>query len=296
MIGAAGRRRAGIVIAAGLTVGIGFGLRAADPDAADPPGAVARTRAVAVAAAAADAALGRLAEGLDQAREHGREGTARTLSGEAPAAELTRAADLLAGAGGDADAARRALIALEGVIAAIDPGMTVPALSYGGADLVQMAAQMRSGAVAATLFVERRHATEEVVDALAAALAALDRDDPTAALVALERADAPLSLLDAWEQRPPLFRYWMTVSRDLIDAAGDIANATLVGDEAAVRAAGERYAEAADRARGADNALAVALSEEGSAISAVPLRRLAAAADEVADARSAIQPLLPSLA
>jgi hypothetical protein len=296
MIRAAGLRRGGIVIAAGLTVGIGFGLRAADPDAADPPGAMARAGAVAVAAAAADAALGRLAEGLDQAREHAREGTARTLSGEAPEAELTRAADLIAGAGGDADAARRALIALEGVTAAIDPGMTVPALSYGGADLAQMAAQLRSGAVAATLFVERRHATEEVVDTLAAALAALDREDPTAALIALDQADAPLSLLDAWEQRPPLFRYWMTVSRDLIDAAGDIASATLAGDEAAVRAAGERYAEAADRARGADNALAVALSEEGSAISAAPLRRLAAAADEVADARSAIQPLLWSLA
>lgn len=294
MIGGAARRRAGIVIAAGLTVGIGFGLRAADPDAADPPGAVARAGAVAGAAEAADAALGRLAEGLDQARDHAREGIARTLSGEAPAAELSRAADLLAGAGGDADAARRALIALEGVTAAIDPGRPVPALSYGGADLVQMAAQLRSGAVAATLFVERRHATEDVVAALAAALAALDRDEPTTALMALGEADAPLSLLDAWDQRPPLFRYWMTVSRNLIEAAGDIASATLAGDDAAVRAAGERYAEAADRARGADNALAVALSEEGSAISAAPLRRLAAAADEVADARSAIEPLLRS--
>ena len=185
-------------------------------------------------------------------------------------------------------------MALAGVIAAIDPGMTVPALSYGGADLAQMAAQLRSGAVAATLFVDRRHATEEVVDALAAALAALDRDDPTAALTALGRADAPLSLLDDWEEQPPLFRYWMTVSRDLIEAAGDIASATLAGDEAAVRAAGIRYAEAADRARGADNALAVALSEEGSAISATPLRRLAAAAGEVDDVRSAIQPLLQS--
>jgi hypothetical protein len=294
MIGAAGRRRAGIVIAAGLTVGIGFGLRAADPDAADPTAAVARAEAVAGAAAAADAALGRLAGGLDQAREHAREGTARTLSGEAPAAELTRAADLLAGAGGDADAARRALIALAGVSAAIHPGMTVPALSYGGADLAQLAAQVRSGADAATLFVQRRHATEAVVDALAVALAALDRDDPTAALTALDQAGAPLSLLDDWEEQPPLFRYWMTVSRNLIEAAGDIASATLAGDEAAARAAGERYAEAADRARGADNALAVALSEEGSAISATPLRRLAAAADELDDARSWIQPLLQS--
>ena len=295
MIGATSRRRTAIAFVVGLAIVIGFGLRAADPDASDAPGAVARAGAVAGAAAAADAALARLAAGLDQAREHAREGTALTLSGEEPAAELTRAADLLAGAGGDADAARQALDALAGISAAIDPGLTIPALSHGAADLEQMAGQMRAGAVAATLFVERRHATEEVVDALAAGLTALDRDDPTTALAALDGANAPLVFLGEWEQRPPLFGYWMMVSRDLVEAASDIARATLAGDEAAVRAAGERYAEAADRARGADNALAVALSEAGSAISATPLRRLAAVADEVDDARGRIQPLLRSV-
>lgn len=292
MIGAAGRRRAVIVIATGLAVGIGFGLRSPDPAAADPPGAAARARGLADAADDADAALAGLSAGLDEARDHARRGTALTVAGDEPAPELISAADLLAGAGHDATAARRALVALAGMAAAIDPGLAVPALSYGGPDLEQLAAQLRSGADAATLFVERRHATEAVVEALAAGLAALDRDDPTVALAALDEADAPLALLDDWEERPPLLHYWMMISRDLIEAAGDIARATLSHDPAAVEAAAKRYAAAAEAARGADNALALALSEEGSAISATPLRRLAAATNEAVDARSALQPML----
>lgn len=292
MIGAAGRRRAAIAIAAGLAVGIGFGLRAADPAAADPPAGAARAAALADAAEAADAAVARLSDGLVGARDHARRGTALTVSGEAPAPELISAADRLAAAAGDATAARRALVALAGMVAAIRPGNAVPTLSYGGPDLEQIAAQLRSGADAATTFVARRHATEAVVDALGAALVALAGDDPAAALAALGEADAPLALLEDWKDRPPLLRYWMTTSRELIAAAGDIARATIANDPAAAEAAGKRYAKAAETARGADNALAFSLSEEGSAISGTPLRRLAAAADEAADVRSELEPLL----
>jgi hypothetical protein len=80
----------------------------------------------------------------------------------------------------------------------------------------------------------------------------------------------------------------MTISADLLDAAGDIARATISDDPAAVEAAGERYAKAAESARGADSALALTLSEEGAAITATPLRRLAALADEADDARSGL--------
>ena len=292
MIGSAGRRRAVIGIVAALAVGIGFGLRSADPALADPPGEMDRASRLTDAAALANSTLGRLSAGLEEARDHARRGTALTVSGDAPAAELVRAADLLAGAGDEADAARRALLALAGYATAIRPHATVPTLSYSGTDLELMAAQLRSSAAAATLFVERRHATEAVVDALAAGLAALDREDPAGALAALDAADAPLAILDDWEERPPLFRYWMTISRDLLDAAAGIATATLAGDPAAVAAAAERYAEAADAARGADNALAFSLSEQGSAISATPLRRLAGVADEATDARAELQPLL----
>jgi len=244
------------------------------------------------AARAADAALGRLDARLELAREHARRGTALTVSGDAPAPELTTAADLLAGASDEADAARRELLALDGIAAAILPGVIVPALSYGGTELELIAAQLRSGATAATLFVERRHATQAVVDALAEALAALDRDDPTGALDELTQADAPLALLRDWEEKPPLLRYWMEVSVDLLGAAREIARATLNDDPTALRAAAERYAEAAQAARGADNAVALTLSEEGAAVSATPLRRLAGVADEAEEARSGLLPLL----
>lgn len=238
---------------------------------------------------AADAALARLGAELDRARDHARRGTALTVSGEAPAPELTSAADLIAGASDEAEAARRRLLALAGIAAAVRPAATVPGLSYGGTELELIAAQLQSSATAATLFVERRHATQAVVDALAAALAALERDDPSAALDSLAQAHAPLALLEAWKERPPLFRYWMMISADLLDAARDIATATLSGDPAAVKTAGERYAKAAEAARGADNALALTLSEEGAAISATPLRRLAAVVDEADDARAAMR-------
>lgn len=292
MISAAGRRRSVIAISLGLAVGIGFGLRSPDPAHADPAGALARTGALADAAEAADAALARLSAELERARDHARRGAALTVSGEAPAPELTAAADVLAGAGDEADGARRALVVLDGMAAAVQPDAVSPALSYGGADLEQLAAQLRSAADAATLFVERRHATRAVVDVLAAALAALDRNDPTSALDELRAADAPLALLAEWKERPPLLRYWMMISAELLDAAGDIARATLADDPEALKAAAARYAEAADAALGADNALAVTLSEEGAAVSVISLQRLAALAEEAAEARAALPPAM----
>jgi hypothetical protein len=289
MIGAGGRRRAAIGIGLGLAVGIGFGLRAADPARADPPAQAARERQLAEAAQAADVALGSLGRGIAVAREHARLGTALTASGEAPAPELTAAAEAVAAVSGEADDARRRLEVLGGLAAAIAPADTIPTLSYRGTDLEQIAAQLEASASAATLFVERRHATQAIVDALSAALAELERDDPNAALASLAEADAPMALLDAWDQRPPLLRYWMRISVDLLDAAGDIARATIADDPAAAKAAGERYAEAAEAARGADNAIALALSEGGAAVSATPVRRLAAVADEVDEARAVLR-------
>jgi hypothetical protein len=292
MIGAGRAPRAAIVIGIGLVVGIGLGLRSADPSRADPPAEAARERLLADAAGDADAALARLEADLVAARERARQGVARTVSGEAPAEELTAAADLVAASSDDAEAARQALLALDGIAASVEPGTQVPLLSYGGADLQLIAGQLRTSASAATLFVDRRHATQAVVEALGAALAALERNDPASALESLDHADAPLALLRAWENPPPLFGYWMGVSADLIGAARDIATATLDHDTAAIAAAGRRYAEAADRARGADNALAVTLSEQGSGVSATPVQRLAAVTAEAAAARSGLAPLL----
>jgi hypothetical protein len=292
MIGAARARRVATVIAIGLAVGVGFGLRSAHPYLADPPLEAARNQALMQAWARADRALASLAAVLADAIDHARKGSALTVAGDQPPApELSAAAGVLEAGAGTADAAHRSVEALAGLAAGIAPGLQIPVLSVAGPDLLLMAAGLRSSADAATIFVERRHATETIVEALGAAVAALDADLTAAAITDLERTTAPFALLDAWVERPLLFRYWMKVTGELIDAARDIAEATIAGDPVAQKAAGERYAKAGDAARGADNALAVTLSEEGGAVSVVQLQRLARAASDVADERAAVQPL-----
>ncbi len=291
MIGAARARRATTAIVIALVVGLGFGLRSADPSLADPPLEAARARALAEAATHADDALKSLAAALAEAIDRARTGAALTVAGDQPPApELSAAADLLQASSGSADAAHRAVEALIEMASDIAPAWHVPALSLTGADLLLAASGLRTSADGATLFVERRHATEATVAALGDALSALDADLPATAITSLDRTDAPLALLDAWSDRPPLLGYWRKVTGELIDAARGIAEATIAGDPAAQRAAAQRYAKAAEAARGADNALAVSLAEEGNAVSLGELQRLAAAAGAVADERAALQP------
>jgi hypothetical protein len=288
-------RRAATAIGIALVVGLGFGLRSAVPALADPPLVAARGRALMTAAAAADAGLASLAAVLSDAIDHARSGSAETVAGDRPPApELQAAADALGKGSETADAAHRAVAALAGMASAIAPDRPVPALPYGSPDLLAMAAGLRTSADAAALFVERRHATETIVGALADAVSALDRDLPAAAVVSLDGATAPLALLDDWVERPPLLGYWMKVIHQLVDAARGIATATLQGDPVAQKAAAERYGKAAEAARGADNALAVSLAEEGGAVSVVQLQRLAAAASAVSDARVTAQLLAAS--
>jgi hypothetical protein len=131
-----------------------------------------------------------------------------------------------------------------------------------------------------------------VVEALGAGVAALDASQPELALDRLDAAVAPLALLEDWSDRPPLLRYWMTIIGRLLDAAREIAVAAIDGDAVAVAAAAVRYREAGALAGGADNALAVALAEEASAVTATPLQRLAALAGEAADLRAELGPWL----
>jgi hypothetical protein len=271
----------------GLVVGLGFGLRSADPALADPALEAARTRALAEAEARADSALVSLARVLTDAIGHARNGSAETVAGvRPPAPELKAAASVLEEGSSRADSAHRAVEAFAVLAACIEPSRTVQGLPLSGHDLLLMASGLRSSADAATLFVEWRNATATIVGALGEAVASLDADRPADAITSLDRTIAPLALLDAWVERPPLLRYWMQVTGELIDAARDIADATLAADPAAQKAAAARYGKAAEAARGADNALAVTLSEEGDAVSVIQLQRLAAAASAVADARA----------
>lgn len=293
MIGGSGLHRGLTAIVIGLVVGIGFGLRSADPKQADPAAAAPRAERLRSAAGVADGALSDLAAVLRDALEHARRGAALSVAGDSPPApELIAAADRLVAGAETADAARRALLDMAGTAASVAPDLAIPTLSYTSPDLLVIAAQLRAGAEAATTFVERRHATEAIVRSLGEAAAALDGNDPVAALRALDTATTPLALIDAWHDRPPLLGYWMTITGDLLDAARGIATATIEGDPGAVAAAAARYAEAAKTARGADNALVLSLSEEGSAVSGTALRRLAVVAGAVADAGVALRHFL----
>jgi hypothetical protein len=293
MISGARRQRVAIVIAIALAVGIGLGLRSDDPRRADPTAEVARVRSLAAAAASADQAVRRLSAALAEVLDHARLGAALTVAGSAaPAPELTRAADRLVAVSGEADAVRRSLTAVSGTAAAVEPRSVVPALGYDTSELLLTASQLRDSAEASALFVERRHATEAIVQALSNALAALKANHPGQAFSDLLDARAPMTLLGAWTNRPPLMQYWMTTVSDLLEATRQIALATLDGDKAAVAAAAARYAAASKAARGADNALSVSLAEEGAAVSGGPLRRLAAAVGQAADLHAALQPLM----
>ena len=255
--------------------------------------AAMRRGRVFLVARAADDAVSRLAAIVQRALDAGRRGAALTVAGtDPPGPELEAAADALIAGAGDADAARRALDRLAGTLGAVAPGTVLPPLSTDGQQMRLFAAQLREAADAATAFVERRHAAEAIVAALGDALAALDRDDPAAAIERLDATGPSRRLLDEWKERPPLMSYWMGVTGDLIDAARGIATATLAGDTAAQRAAAQRYATASEAARGADNALAVTLTEEGAATSAGALQRLAAAAGEASDLRKALSGLI----
>jgi hypothetical protein len=293
MIGGARARGAVALVTVASVVGIGLGLRPANPARADPPTAGDRREQLAAMATAADASLAQLSATLDAALEEARLGATLTGTGDrSPATALRAAATILDADAATADAARRALEALAGTAASVAPGTAVRQLSSSGPELLAVAAQLRGAADAASVFVERRNAAQAVVDALGAAVAALDGDRPEMALEHLDAAIPPLAVLEEWDDRPQLLHYWESIIGRLLGAARGIARGTIEGVSAALAAAAEQYGEAAELAGGADNALAVTLAEEGAAVTVTPLRRMAALAGEASDVRAALADLL----
>ena len=126
------------------------------------------------------------------------------------------------------------------------------------------------------------------------ALAALDADDPQAALPALEAARQARGQLAEWDPAPVTLPLWLETTDRMISSAGRLAEATLAGDEAAALQAAREYAAAAEDARRADVSLALSLSETGSGLTATPLRRLAEALGEVERARAVVASLVQS--
>jgi hypothetical protein len=284
----AGGRSTGIVGA--LLLGSLLTLR---PAAADPTLTASRQATLLRLAAADDARLAAVAAALERAIDAGRRGAARIIQGETPpAADLEQAADAAARAMQLAADSQRADAAVDGTRLAVMPGQ--PALPAGprSGDLSGIDRQLRDAAAASGPFVQRRHAAAETLEAMRAALAALDRGDAAAALTTLDRADAARRVVRGWPEPPVVLPFWLRTTDRMLSAARDIADATLAGDAAAAQRAGRAYRLAATHARRADTALALAISEAGSALASVPLRRLAEALDATGERRAAVASVL----
>jgi len=275
-----------------LVLGLVIGLRPADPASADPSTTAGRAARLAGMARIADDDLRRLTELLVATVDDARSGAALTVAGDdPPAPPLIAAADRLDGGLQVADGAQSALVALRGTAAAVDPGLVLPPSGVNGAALSSIAGQLREAADAATSFVARRHATDAVLAALADALAALDHDQAQAALHFLADAAAPMELVRAWPSAPVTLALWLATTDGLLLAVRAMADATLADDPVAAAKASDDYAKAAEAARGADVSLALALSEGGAAVTAIPLRRLADGLSDLTALREAIATL-----
>jgi hypothetical protein len=297
MIRAAVSRRAPgsrtlVGVAAALLIGVLLAARPADPAAADPAAQWARQRALVARADAADAALLVLQEALRAARDAARRGAALVLDGDDPAAPpLTEAARLLEAAAPQSEAAVAAMDRLRGTAAAAGAGVSIPIVPEPG-QLTSIAGQLRDSAGGVEPFVERRRAAQRTLERLRSALAALQDNDPVAALPPLDEARVARAVLAAWEPAPVTLDLWLETTDRMIAAADAIAEATLAGDAEAARDAAADYAAAAEEARRADVSLALSLSEAGSALTATPMRRLADALAEVERARAVVASLL----
>jgi hypothetical protein len=271
-----------IVISGLLFVG-----RSPDPRLADPAAQAAREAALRRAASAAGVALERLHVALEAALAAGRAGTAATVSGDAdPASSLVHAADGIDAARAPALAAVEAGDRLSGLLRA--GGVVLPPLDVSPGQLATVAGQFRGAAAPASDFASMRRRTERTVAELGAALAALDRGDPEAAVHAADRADSELAAIRTWNADLVTLPLWIRTAGRLLTALRTGSEALISGDAAALAAARRQFAAAAVDARRADLALGIAIAEGGSSIADPALRGLARAIAQVERSADAV--------
>jgi len=288
--------RIAVFLASAVLLGLLFGARSADPRVADPLRVAWLADEAAVHARAADAALETAENLMRGAIDEARRGQAAVVGGpEDPAAALEAAGLSFEAAAtplADADAA---LVRLGWTLRAIDPQETSPQLGLLPGDLVAVGAQWLAAALPSVALSDMRRQAESTLEALDDGLAALDDDDPSAALEAMDRATGHLEQVRDFQQRDfdgqevSTLGYWVDTVDALIDAARDIALAAQAGDAAALAAAQAAYDAAATNAGRADQALTIALGEAAtgitgpaSASSADALRAVGAARDQLA--------------
>ena len=278
---------------AAILLGLLLAARSPSPAVADPPLQAEREAYLRNVAAGADAIWADLQEQLEAARDAAREGAALIVEGtDPPDVSLRLAADRLDEAGPRANEASGVENRLRGILACVRPGQqdSVPDLPTA-ADLASIAVQLRAAVDAAGPFLARRHAAEETLAQLEMALASLKADRLDEALQALDAAAGARQVLADWEQPPATLDLWLETTDSMIVAARDIADAAQAGDERAAKEAADAYAAAAADAHRADVSLALSLSETGAGLTSTPLRRLAEALAQAADARSEAESL-----
>jgi hypothetical protein len=276
---------AGILILGGC-----LAARPGGASSADPSREAERQAWLQASARRADTALEHLQAGLASAVDAARRGAALVVSGQdPPAAALNEAADTLDASTDAATAAIGAVARVRGTLACVRPSAAaLPGDIDAIQDLAGIAVQLRESASAAGPLVERRQAAESTLAALGDALAALDRDDPQAALPHLDVADAALEQAAAWEEPPRSLAYWLETIGAMLAGARGVADAALAGDAAAEARAAAAYRAAAEQAARADGALELAIAESGSAVTVTPLRRLADALAVVTALRASL--------
>ena len=275
-------------IAAVVALGVALAARPAGA-MLDSPVAAERAATLRAEAAAATTRLDALIVQLQAALDAGRRGSALVIDGEeSPRPDLEEAARTLAAASDEAARATAAAARVNGTLAAVSPQHDSLPAGPTSALLPGIATQFSAAAEAADPFVARRQATAATLEALGDALAALEDDDPRAALDALDRAEEALDAVRDWEEPPSVLPFWLDPTAELITAAQRIAVASLEGDARAVERAADRYARAAAEAHRADTALAIAIAESGSSLASTPLRLLADALEAATTQRQAL--------
>ncbi len=285
-------KRIVVALAVLLVVALLFGAAPADTGAADPVRVAALQRQAAAQAAEADAALLE-AETLMRtgSRDAGR-AQAAVLGGDTDPATLVDTAALsFEAASSPTEDAQAPLDALRWTLLALDPEATAPSLELTGADLLAVGAQWRATGIPLSALADLRRAAEATLASLGDALAALNADDPDAALEALGEAEAALQLVRDFETPLSTLPFWIETVEALMAATEDIARAALAGDAEALADAQAAYdAAAADAAR-ADQALTIALGEATAAITGPASASSAASLHEVEATRAALASL-----
>ncbi|HEX3219110.1 MAG TPA: hypothetical protein VHU77_03650 [Candidatus Limnocylindria bacterium] len=281
-------------IGATVVLGVLLTLRPAAAGAADPTMAAERRAVLRALAAADDRALSALIAQLQAAVDAGRRGSALVIDGTRPAApDLQQAAAAARAALPLVGDSARADTALDGALPAIQPQLDVPP-GPGSAELVGVDGQLDAAASASGPFIERRLAAARTLTALRDALRRLEANHAAAALTALDRADDARRTVAVWPNPPDVLPFWLDTTGAMLDAARDIADATLSGDAAEAHRAGRAYRLAAQDAQRADTALAIAISESGASLASVPLGRLADALEAATDRAAAMASVLHS--